>query len=383
MGIDWVVKKQLCSGCGACVVACPHNAIELIEEDYNKPYLTNNLCKECGICIDVCPGVLLYNRILHSTKDVRDYAQGNILRSVLGFSKDNELRLNASSGGLISSILIKLLEMKQIDGAIVVKSGSFISNDVFIAISKEDIIEAKGSRYSPVSMCMGLDELKNLKGKFAFVGKPCEIEACNRMSHKLTWLKEKIVIKIAIFCHHTPPYSQSLKLINFLNIDRNDVKNIQYRGNGWPGKITIELKNSEKIGLPYRIGWDKILSKKINTRCLLCDDPLGRFSDISVGDPWGYQCNEEEYGRSIALIRNRVGEGIVDKLDNTILEELDNNNTVWDFQPGLTEKLSSLKIRRKAYLVVFERNKLTRKYYKNFHQLKSIISMWLRKKGWK
>ena len=46
------VKKDDCTGCGACVDACPVDAIKL--ED-NIAVVDADECTECGVCEDECP----------------------------------------------------------------------------------------------------------------------------------------------------------------------------------------------------------------------------------------------------------------------------------------------------------------------------------------
>ncbi len=41
-----------CISCGACVAACPVEAIELDEEKYK---IDAEKCISCGACTDVCP----------------------------------------------------------------------------------------------------------------------------------------------------------------------------------------------------------------------------------------------------------------------------------------------------------------------------------------
>ncbi|MCQ6962561.1 4Fe-4S dicluster domain-containing protein [Methanolobus chelungpuianus] len=52
------VDKSKCEGIGACVQACPTNAIELQEDgsgELRSVVARPEDCVECGICIDACP----------------------------------------------------------------------------------------------------------------------------------------------------------------------------------------------------------------------------------------------------------------------------------------------------------------------------------------
>lgn len=45
------VDKELCTGCGACVDACPCDAISLDD----KAFVDADACVDCGACVDECP----------------------------------------------------------------------------------------------------------------------------------------------------------------------------------------------------------------------------------------------------------------------------------------------------------------------------------------
>lgn len=47
------VDKEKCVGCGACVQACPNNAIKI--GDDGKSEIDQEKCQKCGRCIEVCP----------------------------------------------------------------------------------------------------------------------------------------------------------------------------------------------------------------------------------------------------------------------------------------------------------------------------------------
>jgi len=47
-----VVDSEECTGCGACVDACPVEAIKL---DDGIAVVDEDTCTECGLCEDACP----------------------------------------------------------------------------------------------------------------------------------------------------------------------------------------------------------------------------------------------------------------------------------------------------------------------------------------
>lgn len=46
------VDPDKCTGCGACVDACPVEAISLNDD---VAVVDEDTCTECGLCVDECP----------------------------------------------------------------------------------------------------------------------------------------------------------------------------------------------------------------------------------------------------------------------------------------------------------------------------------------
>lgn len=46
------IDLERCTGCGACVEACPTGALYLVD---GKAAVDNALCRECEVCVQACP----------------------------------------------------------------------------------------------------------------------------------------------------------------------------------------------------------------------------------------------------------------------------------------------------------------------------------------
>jgi len=47
-----IVDTEKCTGCEACVDACPSEAIKMENE---KSVIDADSCVDCGVCVDECP----------------------------------------------------------------------------------------------------------------------------------------------------------------------------------------------------------------------------------------------------------------------------------------------------------------------------------------
>ncbi|HUS51809.1 MAG TPA: coenzyme F420 hydrogenase/dehydrogenase beta subunit N-terminal domain-containing protein, partial [Candidatus Paceibacterota bacterium] len=79
---------------------------------------------------------------------------GNYKDCYVGYSADKKVRINGSSGGIITSLLLFALQKKIINGAVVVRMNPHnpLKPEVFIARSGEEICSAQGSKYLPISL---------------------------------------------------------------------------------------------------------------------------------------------------------------------------------------------------------------------------------------
>jgi coenzyme F420 hydrogenase subunit beta len=334
--ISNIKKNNLCMGCGACIAICPNEAIKLII-DNNKgiyiPKIDLKECNECSLCYEICPGQGVdFNNINRELfkKQPKNPLIGNYLNCYVGHSTNYNIRYNSSSGGLITQILIFALEEGIIDGALVtrMKKDNPLEPDPFVARNREEIIEASKSKYCPVPLNFGLKEiLKSKNGeKFAVVGLPCHIHGIRKAEKINRKLKEKIELHMGIFCGMTPNFLGTKFLLDKYEIKEETVKNINYRGNGWPGSMSIELNNNDKLLLNDY--WDSSFGLHFFTpnRCLLCNDGLCELADISFGDPWITEFSNEKIGKSIIITRTKNSEKILKLMNNKDLITLNKIN---------------------------------------------------------
>lgn len=326
------VENNLCTGCGTCVALCTEEAIKLTIDERKGiyvPELNEEKCNNCGICYGVCPGHEVDFKQLNLEifgKEPEDVLIGNYLNCYVGHSTDYDIRYNSASGGLVTQLLIFALEERIIDGALVtrMKKDNPLEPEPFIARTKKEIIEASKAKYCPVPANIALKEILESEDgeRFAVVGLPCHINGIRKAEQINKSLKEKIYLHIGIFCGHAPNFLGTEFLLNTLKIKKEDVRNLSYRGEGWPGSMKISLESGELLLPDY---WNNLFGLNFFTpaRCLLCSDGICELADISFGDAWLPELSDDKIGRSIIVSKSEIGEQLLQvmKLKNRI--ELD------------------------------------------------------------
>ncbi|BDZ71650.1 Coenzyme F420 hydrogenase/dehydrogenase, beta subunit C-terminal domain [Methanobacterium petrolearium] len=234
----------------------------------------------------------------------------------MGYVSDDNVRFNSSSGGLVTGVLIYALDKGIIDGALVTRMSKEnpLEPEPFIAKTPEEIMEASQSKYCPVPVCKLLKEiLASDYNKLAVVGLPCHIQGIKNAEMINKVFREKIVLNIGIFCSHNDNFWQTTSLLDRWGIKPGEVHEIHYRGEGWPGNMTVKLKNGEKKSIPYsRALSQHVLWINAIHRCLFCPDLTAELSDMSFGDPWIPEIMENETkGQSLVVCRTKKAEKIL------------------------------------------------------------------------
>jgi coenzyme F420 hydrogenase subunit beta len=230
---------------------------------------------------------------------------GKINSIYLAHSKDEDVRFKASSGGFVKSFLCYLLD-SFVDYVIITRTGgqeSPLKPETIITDSKEDILSTRtNSVYcvnNPFKVFGGIRPDK----KYAFVALPCQVTRAREYN---------IDVIISLFCNHAPLPAFTHNTLSKLGISECDVKQIEYRGNGWPGYFTAYLKTGEVIRVPLRSVWNTLF---MPAKCKSCSE-IGQNADIAVGDPWRISKTSE----SLVICRNKRADDLVKKADTIKLK---------------------------------------------------------------
>jgi len=321
--ISFIINNENCTQCGTCVSMCPTIAISCFQHPSKGllPVVDEKKCTECGICLKVCPGEELnLNQLNVETfgKIPEQELYGNYINIYTSYATDTKIRYNGASGGVATAILNAMLNSKQIDGAVVVRMSQSrsLEPEVFMARNTEDLISAQQSKYLPVPMNIALREILAAKnGKFAVVGVPCHFHGL-RLAEKVNpKLKEKIVLRMGLFCGFNPTLSSTKYLLTRAGVkDFNQVKNIKYRDGDWPcGFRAIMRDGTEHFLYPIE---EFLFSHYVfeRRRCALCADHLNELADLALGDEWRSDLKNDVNGWSHIITRTPKGEQIVQEM---------------------------------------------------------------------
>lgn len=357
--VAFVVQKNLCCGCGACSLVCKEKCIKIFETPrLNEVIINESICTKCRLCLWVCTGYELYQNLINTQYDKNLPSDPGIIRSsFVAFAKDIDIRRRSASGGFVSGLALSLLGSDEIAAVSCIKEDPDrpLESIAFAARTTDDVKASMGSRYIPVSACLGIKELLSENKSFMFVGKPCEVSAIAKLKINLPSLRNRELITLSIFCHNTPYRGSLRELFKNYNLPTEGVMKIRFRGDGWPGTFVIEYENGKKFTLPYKEAWGKNLSKLeyVPVRCLLCNDPLGRDADISVGDPWGKEFAGERDGFSAVVLRTKLAEQIMDKVfsQGNLGKKEVTKEDILRYQHGVLNKIPTVPMWRNMYRI--------------------------------
>ncbi len=317
--IDQVVAWRLCTGCGACVAACPEHNIELVDvvNQGLRPVVNSAKCQKCGECVMVCPGIEV-SRGLFSKESLVELMQawGPVLEVWEGYASDPEIRFKGSSGGVATALALFCLEKEGLSG--VLHIGAYpetpLRNVPVFSKNRQEVLACTGSRYSPAAPCAKLDWIANAKSKCVFIGKPCDVVALRKAQAANPKLGEKVLLAMSIFCAGTPSTAGTYKVLESLGVKPEEVEEFRYRGCGWPGETIVKIKGcDDQSQMSYEQSWSNILTKYVPLRCQLCPDGTGELADISCGDPWYRDAEANDAGYSMVLVRTEKGRQLLNK----------------------------------------------------------------------
>ena len=335
-----IVKANLCTGCGICEAISGRDQVEMKinHAGFYRPQVHQADSEAWEEIRQVCPGIVVKQDKNPNARGVKEL-WGPVFSARVGYSTDEVIRWQASSGGALSALLIYLLETGKVD--CVVHIGVTGSDPFHPVVCKsytcEQVLNNAGSRYAPTAPLVTLAELLAEQSRFAFVGKPCDIAALRAYGKLEPQIEQRIVAFFSFFCAGVPSMLATFDLVGALGVNRSEVRKFRYRGFGWPGRATAVDSHGQEYSTSYQESWGKVLGPRLQFRCKICPDGTGEMADIVFGDAWhieeGHPSFEEMPGQSLILARTARGQQLVEQAElagyvNTVEFNLETLETI-------------------------------------------------------
>lgn len=299
--IDKIQKN--CTGCSACLNACPKNAIEISYRNsfFYEPIVDYDKCVSCKKCISICPAL--------------EYKSGNANNPTFyAVYASDEMRNGSTSGAVFPIIAEYILE----NGGYVCGAAWTDTWDVshIIVDNKQDLQKLRVSKYVQSYVGNVFDNIKKLlnNGKIVlFSGTPCQNAGlCKYLSKEYDNL-----YTIDLLCHGIPsPLIWQDYLEAYFN--KQNIESIVFRSKteGWnacksyvynPNRAYVNDGKKNPIGCYY----EAFLTNRIsNESCMECNYKfIPRPGDFTLGDFWHYPFFDKNLndgkGLSAVLLNNK------------------------------------------------------------------------------
>jgi coenzyme F420 hydrogenase subunit beta len=324
-----VMRSHLCNRCGTCV-GLSHGAIVFTNKTgAYRPHLIKPITDELAETLwEACAGKNFdfkhYKNLFYSeTNHFHEYI-GPYQNLYIGNATNPEIRSNGASGGIITGVLIYLLESGKIDGAVTLRMSHTEPwlSEPFIATTRAEILESAQSKYTISSVNEILDKINHFEGNLAFSGLPGQIQSIRKLQAINHPSVRNIKYLLGPFYGNTLHFS-SIK--SFLRTHREkdytQIEKLYFRHGEWPGNMRVEMKSGRIIELK-KFHANYLIPFHILKNSLYCTDLTNEFTDISGGDAWAPVYEERGKGFSMVISRSKLGQQILDEMEQKGLVQL-------------------------------------------------------------
>ncbi|HVD14697.1 MAG TPA: Coenzyme F420 hydrogenase/dehydrogenase, beta subunit C-terminal domain [Actinomycetota bacterium] len=306
-----VVETNLCTGCAACVMACPRDVLEYDHSETYHPYNVElstafDDCvhgqRGCDICTRACPRF----RAWEPECDEALFGRARQPDEITGISRgvwlvratDPEVLDDGQDGGLVSALLIWGLEHDRIEGALTSRLSSTRLGDCepFLATTRQEVLEAAGSRYTYAAnpLAMRQAEERGLK-RLALVGMSCQASINGTLNaRRLNKYARRILLTIGLLCSKSFEYDGLRRVLTEdYGIPLEDVAKVNIKG-----RFQVWRRSTgELVEIPL-----KRMQEATRAGCKLCPDFAAEHADISVGGLG------QRDGWTLTVVRTQRGE---------------------------------------------------------------------------
>ena len=249
---------------------------------------------------------------------------GEYKRIGIAHANDTEVRSKAASGGILTGLLLHLLDTGKIKGAIVLRMDPEHPWRAIptIARTREDIIAAAQSKYtlSPVNTI--LSETEHAEGPLAYIGLPHQVFAIRRLQHLKHLSTQHIDYIFGPFFGNELYGSSVQSFLRKFGAKKDDVISYAHRASEWPGATQAVLKDGRTVSMP-KFHANYLIPFHITRSSLISHDLTNEFTDISGGDAWAPVYEDRGKGFSMVITRSEKGDQLLREMEDAGIVSFD------------------------------------------------------------
>ncbi len=301
------LDMKMCTGCSACLSACPVDAISLKSDvwGYYRSNIDYSKCIECGKCTKVCPAMKLPE--INNTKEPDCYEF---------ISSNDEILQKSSSGGIFPTMAAQILKKDGVVAGAAWREDFSVEHIVIDSI--KDLPKLQKSKY--LQSYLGnvfrqvKKELEDGK-KVLFSGCPCQVAGLRKYLGR----DNKNLLLVDFLCGNSPSAGFFKKYIEDSFPD--GIMKYEFRHKSdtlrWDS-IHVQIVQSDGTIVERSGGMQDAYQRVYHSHtmcaphCEKCRyQAFPRQGDITIGDFWGIGKKDPELdtfkGVSIVLCNNQKG----------------------------------------------------------------------------
>lgn len=311
-----LIKKNDCSGCGACVCVCPAKCLFMKSdsEGFYYPHIDDKTCIRCGKCLSVCP--------VRSEPKTGDYSR----RVFLVQHKDDRIRRESTSGGAFTAIAEYVLQ----NGGVVFGAGMDENFRVchMPAYNTEQLALFRNSKYAQSDLGDTFLKIQQylLQGKkVLFSGTPCQVAGL------MNFLPDagEDLITVDVVCRGIPSPLVFEKYIDYQKKKFGKFDKVLFRDKYAGYTHTAMSLYRDKVclyhnGLEYdpmlRLFYKDMICRPVCSACRF--KKIKRCSDFTLWDCFSVaEINrdfDDNKGTTFVMLQSEKAERIFEKIQDTI-----------------------------------------------------------------